>query len=200
MGAPQLLLASTSPFRAELLRRLRVDFEQAAPAFDERAQDRHFDALGPLAFAEHLARGKADSLADAHPQAWILAADQLAVVYDGGVPRQLHKPGTDARAVQQLLELRGRSHELITAVVLRSPASEHQVGYDRHLMHMREFSRAEAEAYVALRHPVHSVGAYHIEDEGIDLFEAIEGRDYTGIIGLPLLTVGSMLRAAGLKA
>lgn len=200
MNAPRLVLASTSPFRAELLRRLGIDFEQAAPAFDERAEDGRFDALGPVAFAEHLARGKAESLVEAHPNAWILAADQLAVIEERGRLHQLHKPGSDARAVEQLMRLCGRAHELITAVVLRSPTGETWVGRDHHRMCMREFSRAEAEAYVALRHPVHSVGAYHIEDEGIDLFEAIEGRDYTGIIGLPLLTVGSMLRAAGLKA
>jgi len=65
-------------------------------------------------------------------------------------------------------------------------------------MRMRNFDRNEAQAYVELRHPTDSVGAYHIEDEGIGLFEAIDGQDFTGIIGLPLLTVAPMLREAAL--
>ncbi len=64
-------------------------------------------------------------------------------------------------------------------------------------MRMRHIERSEAQAYVALRQPLDSVGAYHIEDEGIALFEAIEGQDFTGIIGLPLLTVAPILRRVG---
>ena len=193
-----LLLASTSRFRAELLRRLGVAFDQAAPSFDERAHDHRFGELGAEAFAELLARGKAESLASNHPGHHILAADQLAVLDEGEGPTLLHKPSSPEAAVEQLLRLSGREHQLITAVVLRAPDGRVGLGFDRHLMRMRSFERAEAEAYVALRQPLDSVGAYHIEDEGIALFEAIEGRDFTGIIGLPLLTVAPMLRRAGL--
>ena len=192
-----LLLASTSRFRAELLGRLGVRFEQAAPSFDERAHDERFSELGAKAFAELLARGKADSLAPIHPEAHILAADQLAVVDEDG-PTLLHKPPSAETAVDQLMRLAGREHELITAVALRAPDGQVDVAYDHHRMRMRPFDRDEAQAYVSLRAPLDSVGAYHIEDEGIGLFEAIEGRDFTGIIGLPLLTVAPMLRRAGL--
>ena len=175
-----------------------MQFEQDAPSFDERAQDRRFADLEPSAFAELLARGKAESLAQRHPGSHILAADQLAVVREDGFARLLHKPPSPAAAVDQLMSLAGREHELITAVVLRSPRGDVQVGFDHHRMRMRSFDRSEAEAYVRKRTPTDSVGAYHIEDEGIALFESIDGRDFTGIIGLPLLTVAPMLRQAGL--
>jgi len=192
-----LVLASTSVHRAALLRRLGVEFEQAAPDFDERLHDTSFDELGPRNFAEMLARGKAESVARTRPDDWVLAADQLAVINEDG-PVQLHKPASLEAAVGQLMRLSGREHELITAVVLRAPDGGQMVGFDHHRMCMRPYTRAEAEAYVQLRKPTDSVGAYHIEDEGIALFEAIDGEDFTGIIGLPLLTVAPMLRAAEL--
>lgn len=194
-GDDELVLASTSRWRAELLARLELPFRSAAPRFDERAEDHRFAELGPQAFALHLARGKARSLAT-DSSAWILAADQLAVLDEPGGPELLHKPGTTARAVEQLMRLRGRTHRLLTAVVLtRADIEHHEI--DQQRLTMRAFSRAEAEAYVSKHQPLDSVGAYHIEDAGIRLFERIEG-DYTGIIGLPLLAVCRLLRTAGL--
>lgn len=203
----RLVLASTSPWRAELLARLELPFSTCAPDFDERAEDHRFAELGPRDFALHLARGKAESLAGRLGDRWILAADQIAVLDEAEGPELLHKPGTQARAVAQLLRLRGRSHRLITAVVLRppSPAAPDADGHpapcfeiDEQRLSMREFSEAEASAYVARHQPLGSVGAYHIEDAGIRLFERIEGEDYTGIIGLPLLAVCRLLRRADL--
>lgn len=194
---PELILASTSRWRAELLARLELPFECAAPSFDERAEDARFAELEPPAFALHLARGKARSVAAERPGAWVLAADQIAVLDEGRGPELLHKPKSEARAVEQLMRLRGRSHRLITAVVLaRGEHEDHEI--DAHGLTMRSFARAEAEAYVARHRPLDSVGAYHIEDAGIRLFERIEGGDFTGIIGLPLLAVCRLLRAAGL--
>ncbi|MCA9682484.1 MAG: Maf family protein, partial [Myxococcales bacterium] len=116
---PPLVLASTSRWRAELLARLELPFETRAPDYDERLHDHRFAALGPHDFALHLARGKAESLVSAYPAgAWILAADQIAVIGSDEAPELLHKPGSEANAVAQLLRLRGRSHRLITAVVL----------------------------------------------------------------------------------
>jgi septum formation protein len=192
-GDLELVLASTSRARIELLARLELPFTTAAPDFDERAQDHRFAELGPRAFALHLARGKAASLVT---DAWILAADQLALVDEPGGPELLHKPGTAARAVEQLMRLRGCTHQLMTAVVLTRGGIEHHA-IDEQRLTMRAFSRAEAKAYVARHQPLDSVGSYHIEDAGIRLFERIEG-DYTGIMGLPLLAVCRLLRAAGL--
>nr|WP_255216072.1 nucleoside triphosphate pyrophosphatase [Pseudenhygromyxa sp. WMMC2535] len=200
-----MILASTSRWRAELLARLELDFESLAPDFDERAHDGRFAELGPRDFALLLARGKAESLVAklGARAAWVLAADQIAVLDEGAGPVLLHKPGSAAKAVAQLMRLRGRSHSLVTAVVLARVAGGRVVGeptwaIDEQRLTMRSFAEAEAADYVARHRPVDSVGAYHIEDAGIRLFERIEGEDYTGIIGLPLLAVCRLLRAQGL--
>lgn len=197
----ELILASTSRWRIELLGRLDLPFASVAPDFDERAEDHRFPELGPHAYALELARGKARSVARIveRPDAWVLAADQLAVLDEPEGPQLLHKPGTEARAVEQLMQLRGRTHRLISGIVLARGATEfHEI--DEHHLTMRTFERAEAEAYVAAHRPIHSAGSYHIEDAGIRLFERIDshGGDHTGIMGLPLLAVCRLLRAAGL--
>jgi septum formation protein len=194
-----LILASTSRWRIELLARLDVPFRSVAPNFDERAEDHRLAELGPHAFALALARGKARSLEDRERDAWVLAADQLAVLDEPDGPLLLHKPGTEQRAVEQLMQLRGRTHRLISGVVLVRGEIEHHEIDEQHLT-MRSFDRAEAEAYVARHRPVDSAGSYHIEDAGIRLFERIDSRggDHTGIMGLPLLAVCRLLRTAGL--
>jgi septum formation protein len=194
-----LVLASTSPYRAELLERLEVPFEALPPDYDEDAQVHHFDVLGPEAFALHLARGKAESLRGERPEAWILAADQVGVLGAEGAARLLRKPGDPESAVARLMELAGRTHELVTGVVLSAPGDEPaREVVDRQRLTMRAFGRAEAADYVARYRTADTVGAYRIEDAGIKLFERIESRDFTGIIGLPLLAVGRLLRDAGL--
>jgi septum formation protein len=192
--AAELILASTSRWRIELLARLDVPFTCVAPDFDERAQDHRFPELGPHAFALELARGKARSLA--RPDAWVLGADQLAILDEPDGPIILHKPGTEDRAIEQLMQLRGRTHRLITGVVLVRGATEYQETDEQQLT-MRAFERAEAADYVARHRPIHSAGSYHIEDAGIRLFERIDG-DHTGVMGLPLLAVCRLLRAASL--
>jgi septum formation protein len=194
-----LILASTSRWRIELLARLDVPFRSVAPNFDERAEDHRLAELGPHAFALALARGKARSLEDRERDAWVLAADQLAVLDEPDGPLLLHKPGTEQRAVEQLMQLRGRTHRLISGVVLVRGEIEHHEIDEQHLT-MRSFDRAEAEAYVARHRPVDSAGSYHIEDAGIRRFERIDSRggDHTGIMGLPLLAVCRLLRTAGL--
>jgi septum formation protein len=195
-----LVLASGSPWRAELLARLDLPFECQPADYDERAHDHRFAELGPEGYALLLATGKAEAVGRARPGDWILAADQIAVLDDPSGPILLHKPGTEDRAVAQLMRLRGRSHRLLTAVVLRGPSASGPgfVGheFDTQTLTMREFPEAEARAYVTRYRPIASVGSYHIEDAGIKLFERIDG-DHTGVMGLPLLAVCRLLRAAG---
>lgn len=193
------MLASGSRVRAELLSRLGLPFVTVTDSagFDERAHDHRFAELGAHAYALLLACGKAQSVAALRPQDWVLGADQVAVLDTVQGPTLLHKPGTEARALAQLMRLRGHRHRLIEAVVLtRADGYEAHV-LDEQRLTMREFDEAEARAYVARYQPLHSVGSYHIEDAGISLFEAIEG-DHTGIMGLPLLGVCRLLRDAGL--
>jgi len=197
--APELVLASTSPYRRDLLARLELPFRIAAPDFDERAHEAELlPALGPAGYALHLARGKAQSLVRAYPSAWILAADQLAVL-DEDPPTLLHKPGDIDTAVAQLLRLAGRSHQLLTGVVLlHAPTGGRREALDRHTLTMRPFGAAEARAYVERHRPLDCAGAYRIEDAGIKLFSKIRGEDFSGIIGLPLLAVAALLREADL--
>ncbi len=191
-----LVLASSSRYRAELLARLELPFTTCAPEFDERAHDSRFAEFEqPARFAELLARGKAESLRERYPNAWVLAADQLAVV-DGEL---LHKPGSIEAAIDQLMVLSGRTHRLISGIVLLDTATGAcTTASDEQRMTMRAFERSEARAYIERWQPLDCVGSYRIEDPGIKLFERIEGEDFTGIIGLPLLAVARLLRGAGL--
>lgn len=196
--SPRLVLASTSRYRRELLQRLEVEFDVAAPQFDESTLEYRFDVLDDPEFALELAREKARSLAPTHPERYVLAADQIAVL-DGPPRTLLHKPVTVDRAVAQLMQLSGRTHTLTTGVVLGRPVDDDwQTTVDRQVMTMRAFDEAEARAYVEAHRPLDCVGAYRIEDAGIRLFESIKGADYTGIIGLPLLAVARLLRGAAL--
>lgn len=202
MSARPLVLASTSRYRGELLSRLGVSFEQAKPDFDERAHDARWGTMAPAEFALNLAEGKARSLAQRFPRGYVLAADQIAVLPgdgNGGVGTMLVKPGSKARAVDNLMRLAGRTHTLITGVVLLDVERDalHRA-VDEHRLTMRAFGRAEAEAYVEAFEPVDCAGSYRIEDAGIALFEKVEGRDYTGIIGLPLMETGRLLREVAL--
>lgn len=194
-----LVLASTSRYRAELLGRLEVPFETASPRFDEESYRHRFGELLPDAFALELARGKAASLRGDYPDAWILAADQIGVLESGTGPRLLAKPGSIEAAIAQLMSMAGRAHELVNGIVLAPPGDQRprELVY-RHRLHMRNFGEPEARAYVERHRPIDCAGAYRIEDAGIRLFERIEGEDFTGIMGLPLLGVARMLREAAL--
>ena len=191
-----LVLASTSRYRRELLTRLELPFATAAPEFDERAEDAQFGVLGAEAFALRLALGKAGSLRAAHPDAWILGADQVAV---GPGPELLHKPGSEERAVAQLMRLAGATFQLVTGVVLLDAASgEARTAVDVQTLTMRPYGEDEAATYVRRHRPLDCAGSFRIEDAGIKLFARIDSGDYTGIIGLPLLAVAGLLRGAGL--
>ncbi|HET6581800.1 MAG TPA: Maf family protein [Nannocystaceae bacterium] len=199
-----LVLASTSRYRAQLLARIGVPFAIAAPTFDERAHEPAFATTTEIEYATMLARGKADSLRADHGDAWILAADQLAVLpVQAGVAVRtlLHKPGDRDRAIEQLALLAGKTHRLVTAIaLLDSVTGRVQIAHDVVELTMRAFPRAEAEAYVDACAPLDCVGSYRIEDAGIRLFHSIAGADPTSIMGLPLLGVCELLRRAGLLA
>lgn len=199
MLAPRLVLASTSRYRAALLERLEVPFEVMAPEFDEAAAAARSADLSAEEIALQLARGKAASLRSARPRAWILAADQIGVLDRADAPALLGKPGSVEAAIDQLVSMAGHSHELVTAIVLDAPAGgATREAIDRQRLTMRDFDRVEARDYVTRHRPLDCAGSYRIEDAGIKLFESIESRDYTGIIGLPLLAVAGLLREAGL--
>jgi len=193
-----LVLASTSPYRADLLRRLGVDFATVAPEFEESSRDELFADTSDEDFALNLAVAKAHSICGRFAEGWILAADQIAVV---STPKRrlLHKPGSEAAAVEQLMSLAGREHGLVTAVVLMQVESgRYDSRTDRVVLKMRDFGRKEASEYVRDYRPTDCVGSYRIEDAGIRLMESVSGADPTSIMGLPLMSVCELLRAQGL--
>lgn len=199
MDNHSLVLGSSSSYRAELLSRLGVPFEQESPNVDEEAYDDRFSSMPPSDFALTLARAKAAALVREGGDRWLLCADQVGVVEIDGERVLLRKPGTPERCVDQLMCLAGRTHRLVNGVVLvRESDGREYSAIDVQELEMRSFERSEAEAYVALRSPLDSAGGYRIEDEGIRLFERIASDDYTGIIGLPLIATARLFREAGL--
>lgn len=188
---PQLVLASTSPYRKELLARLGVPFSTHAPLCDEEALKR--DGEEPGAQALRLAREKALSLRAALPDAFILGGDQLVALDD----RILGKPHSAANAVAQLAAMQGRSHRLLTAIALVAPDGSVSTHLATHVLTMRALSHDALARYVARDQPLDCAGSYKIEAGGIALFERIEGDDFTAIMGLPLIALAGLLSARG---
>jgi septum formation protein len=187
----RLILASTSPYRRELLARLRLPFETAAPGVDE-------DALAgeaPAALAQRLALHKAHAVAARHAGAVVIGSDQVAEL-DG---QALGKPGGHERAVQQLRAMRTRDVRFHTAVavVCRAAAFEQQALVTVRV-HFRNLSDDEIEHYLRLEQPYDCAGSAKCETLGIALVDAIESDDPTALVGLPLIRTSAMLRAAGL--
>lgn len=192
--ASTLILASTSRYRRALLERLGVPFTAVAPACDEDALKD--PRLAPQALAEFLAEAKAASIAEQQPQAVVIGSDQLAAVEVDGRWTILGKPGTAAKAVDQLALLSGRTHVLITAmVVARGPERWRHTDITR--LTMRGLDRLAVERYVAADQPLDCAGAYKLECRGITLFDAIDSADASAITGLPLLTLTRILAGLG---
>jgi septum formation protein len=192
-GGPPVVLASSSAIRAELLMRAGVAVIRDAAGVDESEVKRSFqrEGLDAARCAEALAAAKATRVAQRHPDALVIGADQILDLagtwFDK--PRDL----ADARA--QLEALRGKRHELATAVVVARNGAVLWRHVERPRLAMRDFSDRFIEDYLAaLGDDVLTVvGAYRLEGEGVQLFARIEG-DYFAILGLPLLPLLDFLR------
>jgi len=187
---PEIVLASTSPYRRALLDRLGLPFRCRAPRCDEEAAKGQKPDARTL--AEQLALAKAASLLADEPDVAIIGCDQL-VAFQG---RIFGKPGTVAHAVEQLSEMAGQSHELYTALVV-----VHRERVIRHInvtsLRMRNLSRPAIERYIAADQPLDCAGSYKLESRGIVLFDRIQTDDHTAITGLPLVSLVSILRDLG---
>jgi septum formation protein len=191
----ELVLASTSRYRIGQLERFGVVFRSVAPEVDEQA----IVKSRPLDTVIARARAKARSVVarEAEPSAWVVAADQGVVLQDdGGRSRLLGKPGQADRAVEQLMELAGRSHTLATAVVLSLPGGQVLEEVEQVTVTMRAYSRQEAIAVVERDRTWDCAGAYKIEAAGPWLMESVQANDPTAIEGLPLIALGRLLRRA----
>lgn len=187
-----LVLGSTSPYRRELLARLRLPFQTAAPHVDETPRP----GEAPAALAARLARAKADDVAARYPEALVIGSDQVAEL-DG---QPLGKPGSHERAVAQLRAMSGRTVYFHTALALVCRATG-WVAEDmaRVEVRLRVLSDAEIERYLQAERPYDCAGSAKSEGLGIALLEAIVSDDPTALIGLPLIRTARWLRAAGVE-
>jgi septum formation protein len=186
----RLVLASTSPYRRELLARLQVSFAVADPGVDETPRRDET----PEALCLRLAVAKAEAVREAHPDALIIGSDQVAVL-DG---RALSKPGDHANAVAQLRAMRGRTIRFLTAVAVHDAAAgrtlSRTVPTD---VAFRDYSDAAIERYLALDRPYDCAGSARSESLGIALIGALRGDDPNALIGLPLIALVDLLAAHG---
>jgi septum formation protein len=190
------VLASASPIRAELLRRAGVDIVVDTAAIDEAEIKAAFrgERREAAECATALAEAKAARVARRHPGALVVGADQM-LVCDG---HWFDKPADVLEARAHLLALRGRRHELVSAVCVVRGTTRLWHFVDRPALTMRSFSDSFLDDYLAAAGDavLGSVGAYRLEGEGIQLFSRIEG-DYFAILGLPLLPLLEFLRGHG---
>lgn len=184
---PSLILASRSPRRSELLRRLGLEFRVVAATVDESYVDHEM----PADHAERLAREKASAVARDEPGALVIGCDTIVII-DSDV---LGKPRDSADAIRMLGRLAGRQHEVITGVAV---AFEGRVtsAVERVRVRFRPLDEAECEAYVATGEPMDKAGAYGIQGLGSALVQSIEG-DYFAVVGLPVVRTLELLRRAG---
>lgn len=193
----RLVLASKSPSRSALLAGAGLTFDTEPSRVDERAVEEPLLAAGaaPGAIALHLAEAKALDVAARRTGDLVLGADQTL----GLDTERFVKPGSVAEARLHLRRLRGRSHELHSALVLARDGAVLWRHVSVATMTMRDFSDAFLEDYLerAAEEVTGTVGCYRFEGPGIQLFETIEG-DYFTILGLPLLPLLAELRNLGI--
>ena len=187
----QLVLASTSPYRAELLRRLRLPFEVARPSFDEAP----LEGESPAATALRLSVGKARSVAGRFADALIIGSDQVA----WGDAGRLDKPGTHEAAVRQLKSMSGKCARFHTAVALvDARENDLQSRVVECAVYFRELDDRQIETYLRREQPYDCAGSAKAEGLGIALISRIDTPDPTALIGLPLIALTQMLERAGL--
>ena len=188
---PQLILASTSRYRRELLARLRLDFQVVAPGVDEE----HRRGESPADRALRLATAKAQSVSASHPDALVIGSDQVAAL--GG--EILDKPGDASRSREQLRYLSGHTAHFYTAgVLLGARPPLHLAHVDTTTVVFRALGAGEIDRYVERDQPFDCAGGFRAEALGVALFDCIESQDPTALIGLPLIWLAAALRAAGL--
>ena len=189
----KIILASTSPYRQQLLRQLQLAFLTAAPNFIEEIDPN----VAPALLVRHLALGKAQSLTEIHPDALIIGSDQLFVDQRG---RPVGKGETMEKAFQQLRQMAGKTHCFYTGLaLLDSRTGIVQTDYATFSVTFRALSDDQIYNYLRREKPFDCAGSFKIEGLGIALIEKMAGEDYNALIGLPLIKLVSMLEIVGIK-
>lgn len=186
----RLVLASTSPYRRDLLGRLQVPFEAVAPDTDETP----LPGEPPAETAERLAVAKAKAVASRHPDSLIIGSDQVA--HMGEI--RFGKPGTRENAIAQLRAMSGKSVFFHTGLCLLNSATQriHLRGIPTEVR-FRELSDGEINRYLDREDALNCAGSARSEGLGISLMEYMRGDDPNALVGLPLIALSEMLRAEG---
>ncbi|MFM1977767.1 MAG: hypothetical protein RLZZ151_282 [Pseudomonadota bacterium] len=183
-----LILASSSPYRKELLQRLLLDFEVFSPDIDES----QLPDERPEQTALRLAQLKAKKIAETHPEAIIIGCDQVATL-DG---LQLGKPGNHKNATEQLRMMRGKQVTFHSALCLYNAKTQHmQAEVVPYVVEFRNVSNEQIDRYLLTEKPYNCAGSAKSEGLGIALISAMHGEDPNALIGLPLIKLISMLTA-----
>ena len=187
MNSQLLVLASTSVYRSELLQRLQLPFETAAPEVDETP----LPGESARATSLRLAQEKARAVAAAYPDALIIGSDQVALL-DG---EQIGKPLTHDNAFRQLRAMRGKTTIFYTALaLLNSKTGRMQAEVAENHVTLRDLGDAEIEGYLLKEQPYHCAGSAKSEGLGIALMSRMTGDDPNALVGLPLILLTEMLR------
>lgn len=188
----ELVLASTSPYRRELLSRLKLPFSVTSPEVDETP----LPGETPEQTAYRLAIAKAQAVAVQHSDALIIGSDQVATLE--GI--QLGKPHTHENATRQLRTMRGKTVTFHTALCLHNSRSGNtQARVVPFMVRFRDLSDAEIERYLAKEQPYNCAGSAKAEGLGIALIEKMTGDDPNALIGLPLIALVDMLKNEGVS-
>lgn len=188
----QLILASSSPFRKQLLQRLQLDFECVSPQVDESLLA---GETAPV-YVRRLAQAKARAVAAQHADAIVIGSDQCALL-DGEI---LGKPGTHERALQQLRRAQGKRVVFHTALCVMHRASDLELLDEvPFTVEFRQLSDRQLEHYLRVEQPYQCAGSFKAEGYGACLFRRMHGDDPNALIGLPLFKLTQMLEAAGIE-
>ncbi len=187
----QIVLASASPRRKELLEKIGLKFIVDASDFPEDA----FNALPPLARAKKLSAAKAFSVASRHPESIIIAADTFGVIGR----KTLGKPGSPDEAENMLISLSGRMHRAVTGLTVMDTTTDKTISrVVQTRVYMRQLTREEIIAYVKTGEPLGKAAAYAIQGIGSVLIDHIDG-DFYNVVGLPLAMLAEMLKKFGVQ-
>lgn len=188
----RLILASSSPYRRELLQKLRLDFESISPDIDESSRENE----QPGDYVQRLAVEKAAEIGRIHPQSLIIGSDQCSV-NQGNI---LGKPEDREHAIEQLVAASGNTVEFLTGVSIQHPDSGwHREWIDSFKVNFRKLELEEIERYLDVEQPFNCAGSFKSEQLGISLCESMQGSDPSALIGLPLIKLAQTLREFGLQ-
>lgn len=191
---PKIILASSSPFRRQLLEKLHIPFQYVSPDIDET----RLAGESLLAMIDRLSLAKAAAVASTHPNSIIIASDQSAFLNN----EALHKPGNYENAYQQLKNASGQTIEFHTGLVVfdnRQADPKIQSVHDITRVDFRELSHQQIHNYLTLEQPYQCAGSFKSEGLGITLFSKIESTDPNALIGLPLIALTDCLNNLGIQ-